>query len=185
MVPRMATASMCCSSAMGAYGKSISLVMADVADLSMLKMRLFFPSEHPHPVLVLIWEFAKCHRWAENWDVNLRLWATEKPAWQSYFPAPFLCISPIVAVTPVWQTKEQGGVGELTMPSPVFRGGGPGSIPTFASQMFSSHGCTHLSLLAFPVSSEAYSALATVLNMTLPWYFILRHRSSCLPGTDL
>lgn len=77
-------------------------------------------------------------------------------------------------MTPVWQTKEQGGVGELTVPSPVFRGGGPGSIPTFASQMFSSHGRTHLSLLAFPVSSEAYSALATVLNMALPWYFILR-----------
>lgn len=73
MVPPMATASACCSSAVGAYGKSISLVMADLADLSMLKMRLFFPSEHPHPVLVLIWEFAKCHRWAENWDVNLRL----------------------------------------------------------------------------------------------------------------
>lgn len=29
---------------MGAYGKSISLVMADVADLSMLKMRLFCSS---------------------------------------------------------------------------------------------------------------------------------------------
>lgn len=75
----------------------------------------FFPSQYPHPVLFLIWVFGKCHRWAENWDVDLRLWATEKRTWKSYFPTPFLCVFPVVAVTPVWQRKEQGGVGGLTV----------------------------------------------------------------------
>lgn len=92
----------------------ISLVMADLPDLSVRKMRFFFSFSTSTSSSVLNWVFAKCHRWAKNWDVDLTLSHREAHL-TKFFPPPFLYVFPVAAATPVWQRKESGGVCELTV----------------------------------------------------------------------
>lgn len=65
----------------------ISLVMADLPDLSVRKMRFFFSFSTSTSSSVLNWVFAKCHRWAKNWDVDLTLSHREAHL-TKFFPPP-------------------------------------------------------------------------------------------------